>query len=186
MPGWRAFDCGGAPRSGRVTIRRLNRNEYNNTIRDLLGVDVRPADDFPSDDVGYGFDNVGDVLSLPPILLEKYLAAAERVVQRALGTDQVNLVTGDITGGRIVEGGARFLLNQVRGPHQTPRVRLGRLHAASACLWRASRRRAGENGALPRQQPGSHLRRQGRRGAAAALRGLGHCQKRAARLFGRL
>ena len=66
----------GARDPGRVTIRRLNRAEYNNTIRDLLGVDFQPADDFPSDDVGYGFDNIGDVLSMPPILLEKYLSAA--------------------------------------------------------------------------------------------------------------
>ena len=53
---------------GRVTLHRLNRVEYNNTIRDLIGVDFRPADDFPSDDVGYGFDNIGDVLSLPAAL----------------------------------------------------------------------------------------------------------------------
>ena len=70
---------------GRVTIRRLNRAEYNNTIRDLFGVDFKPADDFPSDDVGYGFDNIGDVLSLPPLLLEKYLAAAEKIGGRAEG-----------------------------------------------------------------------------------------------------
>ena len=53
-----------APDPGRVTARRLNRAEYNNTIRDLLGVDLRPADEFPQDDSGYGFDNIGDVLSL--------------------------------------------------------------------------------------------------------------------------
>ena len=69
---------------GRVTMRRLNRNEYNNTIRDLLGVDFKPAEDFPLDDVGYGFDNNGDVLTLPPILLEKYLNAAERIVDQAM------------------------------------------------------------------------------------------------------
>ncbi|HVU86179.1 MAG TPA: DUF1592 domain-containing protein [Pirellulales bacterium] len=69
---------------GRVTIRRLNRIEYNNTVRDLVGVDFQPADDFPSDDVGYGFDNIGDVLSLPPILLEKYLAAADKIAARAI------------------------------------------------------------------------------------------------------
>ncbi|MBL8822919.1 MAG: DUF1592 domain-containing protein [Planctomycetia bacterium] len=69
---------------GRVTMRRLNRNEYNNTIRDLLGVDFKPADDFPADDVGYGFDNIGDVLTLPPLLLEKYLNAAERVADQAM------------------------------------------------------------------------------------------------------
>jgi hypothetical protein len=69
---------------GHVTIRRLNRAEYNNTIRDLVGVDFQPAEDFPSDDVGYGFDNIGDVLSLSPILMERYLTAAESIAQRAV------------------------------------------------------------------------------------------------------
>ena len=69
---------------GHVTVRRLNRNEYNNTIRDLVGVDFQPAEDFPSDDVGNGFDNIGDVLSMSPILLERYLSAAEAIVQRAI------------------------------------------------------------------------------------------------------
>jgi uncharacterized protein DUF1592/uncharacterized protein DUF1588/uncharacterized protein DUF1587/uncharacterized protein DUF1585/uncharacterized protein DUF1595 len=69
---------------GRVTARRLNRAEYNNTIRDLLGVDVRPADDFPQDDSGYGFDNNGDVLSLSPALMEKYVTAAERIARLAV------------------------------------------------------------------------------------------------------
>lgn len=76
------------PNPGRVTMRRLNRTEYNNTIRDLVGVDFQPADDFPSDDVGYGFDNIGDVLSLPPLLMEKYLAAAERIATQAILTDR--------------------------------------------------------------------------------------------------
>ena len=76
-------DCGPARDPGRVTIRRLNRAEYNNTIRDLVGVDFQPADDFPSDDVGYGFDNIGDVLTMPPILMEKYLAAAEKIARQA-------------------------------------------------------------------------------------------------------
>jgi cytochrome c553 len=72
------------PDPGHVTARRLNRAEYNNTIRDLFGIDFRPADDFPQDDSGYGFDNIGDVLSLSPVLLEKYLKAAETVVHTAL------------------------------------------------------------------------------------------------------
>lgn len=76
-------DCTGPLDPGRVTIRRLNRAEYNNTIRDLVGVDFKPANDFPADDVGYGFDNIGDVLSLPPLLMEKYLAAAEKVIDEA-------------------------------------------------------------------------------------------------------
>jgi hypothetical protein len=78
-----SFDCSTERHPGRVTLRRLNRAEYNNTIRALVGVDFRPADDFPADDVGNGFDNIGDVLSIPPILLEKYLAAAERIVDEA-------------------------------------------------------------------------------------------------------
>ena len=74
------------PDPGRVTLHRLNRTEYNNTIRDLMGVDFHPADDFPADDTGYGFDNIGDVLSLPPILLEKYMAAAEKILDSAIVT----------------------------------------------------------------------------------------------------
>ncbi|MFO0802073.1 MAG: DUF1592 domain-containing protein [Gemmataceae bacterium] len=77
-------DCGLAKDPGRVTIRRLNRAEYNNTVRDLCGVDFKPADDFPADDVGYGFDNIGDVLSFQPILMEKYMAAAEKVLNEAI------------------------------------------------------------------------------------------------------
>jgi Protein of unknown function (DUF1592)/Protein of unknown function (DUF1588)/Protein of unknown function (DUF1585)/Protein of unknown function (DUF1587)/Protein of unknown function (DUF1595)/Planctomycete cytochrome C len=69
---------------GRVTTRRLNRTEYNNSIRDLLAVDIRPADEFPQDDSGYGFDNIGDVLSLPPVLMERYIAAADKVVRAAI------------------------------------------------------------------------------------------------------
>jgi hypothetical protein len=76
----------GGANPGRVTVRRLNRNEYNNTIRDLVGVDMRPADDFPSDDVGHGFDNIGDVLTLSDVLMERYLAAAEGVMQKAIVT----------------------------------------------------------------------------------------------------
>ena len=77
------------PDPGRVTARRLNRTEYNNTVRDLFGVDVRPADDFPQDDAGYGFDNIADVLSLSPVLLEKYMVAAEKVVRTAMFGHQV-------------------------------------------------------------------------------------------------
>src|SRR5581483_1709055 len=77
---------------GRVTIRRLNRAEYNNTVRDLCGTEFKefkPADDFPSDDVGYGFDNIGDVLSFQPILLEKYMAAADKVLAEALYVEEL-------------------------------------------------------------------------------------------------
>ncbi len=66
-----------------MRIRRLNRNEYNNTIRDLIGLDLRPADDFPADDVGYGFDNIAEVLATPPILVELAMTAAESVIDAA-------------------------------------------------------------------------------------------------------
>ena len=78
------FDCSKNQKPGRVTIRRLNRNEYNNTIRDLTGIDFQPAADFPADDVGGGFDNIGNVLSLPPLLMEKYLDAAESVATESV------------------------------------------------------------------------------------------------------
>ena len=81
------IDCGQGdhvPNAGRVTIRRLNKTEYNNTIRDLLGVTFQPADDFPADDVGYGFDNIGDVLNFSPLLAEKYLFAAESILDEAI------------------------------------------------------------------------------------------------------
>lgn len=83
-----SFDCTTQQHPGRVTLRRLNKAEYNNTIRDLVGLDLDLAADFPSDDVGNGFDNIGDVLSLPPILLEKYLAAAETVAERVFDNEQ--------------------------------------------------------------------------------------------------
>src|SRR6266851_821152 len=72
------------PDAGHVTARRLNRAEYNNTVRDLLGIDIRPADNFPADTAAYGFDNNGDALILSPALLENYVDAAERAVRTAL------------------------------------------------------------------------------------------------------
>ena len=75
------------PDPGRVTARRLNRNEYSNTIRDLLAVDFRAERDFPTDDSGHGFDNMSDVLTISPVLMEKYIAAAERIASRAIGAD---------------------------------------------------------------------------------------------------
>ena len=74
----------GAIDPGRVTARRLNRVEYDNTIRDLLGVTLRAATEFPTDDSGYGFDNIGDVLSLSPLLMEKLMSAARRISQAAV------------------------------------------------------------------------------------------------------
>jgi hypothetical protein len=67
-----------------VVIRRLNRQEYNNTIRDLLGLELHLADGFPADDIGFGFDNVGSVLNISPAHIEKYLDAAELALDKAI------------------------------------------------------------------------------------------------------
>jgi len=75
------------PDPGHVTARRLNRSEYSNTIRDLLAVDFRAERDFPTDDSGYGFDNIADVLTISPVLMERYLDAAETIASRAMGAD---------------------------------------------------------------------------------------------------
>ncbi len=74
----------GRPDPGAVVLRRLNRVEYVNTMRDLLGVDFHPREPLPADDSGYGFDNIGSALTLSPLLLEKYLALADEVLDQAL------------------------------------------------------------------------------------------------------
>ncbi len=73
----------------RVTIHRLNRAEYNNTVRDLFGTRRRPADEFPADDRGYGFDNIADVLSVSALHVEMYDRAAEALVEEAIGAPAV-------------------------------------------------------------------------------------------------
>jgi hypothetical protein len=72
------------PDPGRVTLRRLNRVEYRNTVRDLTGVDFDTSSEFPPDDSGYGFDNIGDAMSMSPLLMEKYLNAARAIVKKAV------------------------------------------------------------------------------------------------------
>jgi len=79
---------------GHVMSRRLTRAEYNNTIRDLVGLDLRPADQFPSDGSGgEGFDNVGDTLFVSSVLMEKYLAAADEVLELVL-SEQPGTLSG--------------------------------------------------------------------------------------------
>ncbi len=95
------------PDPGRVTLRRLNRVEYRNTIRDLMGIDFRTDEEFPADDSGYGFDNIGDVLSVSPLLLEKYLLAAESIVTAAVPTVPRVVKTRTLNGSDFRgEGGA--------------------------------------------------------------------------------
>lgn len=93
------------PDPGHVTLRRLNRNEYRNTIRDLLGVDYDTHADFPSDDTGHGFDNIGSVLNISPLLLEKYLAAARSIVAQAVPRAAVMTPERTITGEEFLPEG---------------------------------------------------------------------------------
>ncbi|MDX1981032.1 MAG: DUF1592 domain-containing protein [Bryobacteraceae bacterium] len=80
-------DRAAKPDPGLVTVRRLNRLEYANSVRDLLGIDLMAGEDFPVDPYGYGFDNIGDVLSVSPVLTEKYLKTAERIARAAIPVD---------------------------------------------------------------------------------------------------
>ena len=74
------------PNPGAPAIHRLNRAEYRNAVRDLLGLDLDHARDLPADDSGYGFDNIGDVLTVSPLHVEQYVAAARRVSRLAVGS----------------------------------------------------------------------------------------------------
>ncbi len=79
-----AAECAKQIGSAPVVIRRLNRQEYNNTIRDLIGLDLHLADAFPPDEIGFGYDNVGSALNISPVHIEKYLDAAETALRRAI------------------------------------------------------------------------------------------------------
>jgi mono/diheme cytochrome c family protein len=74
------------PDPGRVTLRRLNRVEYGNAVRDLLNYEIDVSSQLPADDSGYGFDNIGDVLTVSPTLVDRYMAVAGRVAAGATGT----------------------------------------------------------------------------------------------------
>jgi hypothetical protein len=86
---------------GKVTVRRLNRAEYRNTIRDLIGVDYDTDMNFPADDTGRGFDNIGDVLSISPLLFEKYVDAANEIVRQAVPTTSRVVRRNFINGGKF-------------------------------------------------------------------------------------
>jgi cytochrome c551/c552 len=73
------------PDPGHPVIHRLNRAEYSNTIRDLFALDINAGANLPADDSGYGFDNIGDVLSLSPVLIERYMTEGRMVARLAIG-----------------------------------------------------------------------------------------------------
>ena len=74
------------PNPGAPAIHRLNKAEYSNAIRDLLGLDMDNSAGLPADDSGYGFDNIGDVLNVSPLHMEKYVSSARRISRLAVGT----------------------------------------------------------------------------------------------------
>jgi Protein of unknown function (DUF1592)/Protein of unknown function (DUF1588)/Protein of unknown function (DUF1587)/Protein of unknown function (DUF1585)/Protein of unknown function (DUF1595) len=101
---------------GRVTVRRLNRVEYRNTIRDLMGVDYNTNVEFPPDDSGHGFDNIADVLTLSPLLLEKYLAAAKSIVSQVVPMVPRVVAETKIAGQRFHRAGAGDNEKEDEGP----------------------------------------------------------------------
>lgn len=114
-----AAACGGSEQGGdpgRVTLHRLNNAEYNNTVRDLLGTTLRPADEFPTDDRAYGFDNVADVLRVSALGMELYETAARNLIDDALAVNvgatsaQFELMGSTSTGG-AQNGGWLFFSN---------------------------------------------------------------------------
>jgi mono/diheme cytochrome c family protein len=96
-----ALDAAAAakPNPGRLGVHRLNRAEYANAIRELLALDVNGEALLPADDSGYGFDNIGDVLSVSPLLLDRYMSAARQISRLAIGdpTIRVPVTTYDIS-----------------------------------------------------------------------------------------
>ncbi|HYP07117.1 MAG TPA: DUF1592 domain-containing protein [Bryobacteraceae bacterium] len=80
------------PNPGRPAIHRLNRAEYSNAIRDVLGLDINAGAQLPVDDSGYGFDNNGDVLSISPALLDRYISVARKVSRLAVGDKTIKPV----------------------------------------------------------------------------------------------
>jgi mono/diheme cytochrome c family protein len=85
------------PNPGRPAVHRLNRAEYSNAIRDILALDIQPGASLPADDSGYGFDNIGDVLSVSPALLDRYLSVARMVSRLAVGDTSVKPAPEDLS-----------------------------------------------------------------------------------------
>lgn len=101
-----SLDCSQPQTPGRVTLKRLNRVEYANTVSDLTGVELDVSELLPRDELGHGFDNNGDVLSLSPLLLEKYLDAAEEIAAKAIPAPE-----------SILEPSRSYSVEQMRGGH---------------------------------------------------------------------
>ncbi|MEI9813258.1 MAG: DUF1587 domain-containing protein [Acidobacteriota bacterium] len=106
------------PNAGTPAIHRMNRAEYRNAIRDLLALDIpNIGADLPADDSGYGFDNIGDVLTVSPLHMERYIVSARRVSRLAMGTAKASPAIEKITAPRGTpdQSNARLPLNQRAG-----------------------------------------------------------------------
>ena len=109
------------PDPGRIVLRRLNRVEYQNTIRDLLGYDYDVVLHFPPDDTGYGFDTIGEVLTVSPMLTEKYLEAAENIVDAAVPKASRQAAAKDFPGRSLID-----VSNGEQAEEPQPEMRGGR------------------------------------------------------------
>jgi hypothetical protein len=85
------------PKPGRPLVHRLNRVEYGNAIRDLLALEIDSSQLLPADDSSHGFDNIADVLTLSPGLLDRYLSAATRISRLAVGDASIRSSTTTYT-----------------------------------------------------------------------------------------
>ena len=83
------------PNPGHATVRRMNRTEYANAVRDLLALNVDFANDMPADDTGYGFDNIADVLTVSPTLMDRYITVAGKISRLATGEASRKVITTD-------------------------------------------------------------------------------------------
>ena len=96
------------PNPGAETVHRLNRTEYTNAVRDLLALEIDGRELLPADDLSYGFDNIADVLSLSPALLERYMLAAGKIAQTAVGDPSIRSTTAVYTTSPVLIQRARM------------------------------------------------------------------------------
>ena len=114
------------PNPGRATLHRLNRTEYGNAVRDLLHLNVDATALLPTDDASYGFDNIADVLTVSPALLERYMAAAGKISRAAVGSPTIGpiaetyRVRADVTQNDHIEGLPLGTRGGIRIEHNFP------------------------------------------------------------------
>jgi mono/diheme cytochrome c family protein len=118
-----ALACGATPAPGRVTMRRLNRAEYNNTLRDLLGITSRPADSLDEDPYGEFFNNNAEALILNPTVTEKLFNAAEAAVNEAFTLNKARFMTCSATTDQCARDILNpFVLRAYRRPPTTTEI----------------------------------------------------------------